>query len=102
MKQVKRYIWPFGPQRLVIRSFTAARGKTAVLLPASFVAATGMGMIALGIIFFMQGQHELKANTLGLFSALYNLSYVTGCFLLRPLSRRMLPRLSPVIVPSPK
>ena len=92
-----KYIWPFGPQRIVLNSFRAAIGKSAVLLPSSFVAATGMGILTLGLVFYLRDLFGAEANTIGLFSSLYNISYISGCFVLRPLSRKLLPRFSLIL-----
>jgi MFS family permease len=85
-------LWSFGPQRTVLRSFSAAIGKTAVLLPVSFIASTGMGIFNLGIIYFMREVNGAQAHTVGWLAAVYNICYICGCFLLRPLGRRILPR----------
>ena len=100
IKSKNPIFWPFGSQRVVLRAFRAAIGKTAVLLPASFLAATGLGVNALGLIFFMQGHHNVQAAGLGFFTALYSLSYITGCFVLRPLTKKMLPRFSMLLASS--
>ena len=84
-----RYI---SQERLFIRSFFSGIGKTAVLPPSGFLVETGLGMLALGLIFFMQDVHRVTPGVIGSLSATWLICYVCGCLLMRPVLARFRPR----------
>ncbi len=84
-------------RRQLIKSFYAGIGKTAVIFPAAFLAAVGMGLMALGIIFYLVDIFQASASQIGLLAALWSLCYVIGCLLIRPLFDRLRPRHTMII-----
>jgi len=76
----------------LIKSFNTGVGKSAVIFPAAFFVATGTGMVALGIIFYLRKTFGASASEIGLLSALWYFFYVIGCLFVRPLFNRVLPR----------
>ena len=79
-------------RRQMLRMFASRIGKTAVIYPAAFLMASGLGMVLLGIIFFGNEMLGATPSQIGCLGATYLLSYVIGCLFLRPLSSRLLPR----------
>jgi len=79
-------------QRKIIRSFYTGIGKTAVLFPSAFFTAVGMGVVSLGIIFYIREIFFATASQVGYFTALWSLCYIIGCIIIQPLFNRVLPR----------
>jgi predicted MFS family arabinose efflux permease len=69
-----------------------ALGKSALILPAAFLSATALGVIALGMVYYARDAYGASAAQVGLLVALPHLAYVIGCFAMRPPLGRMLPR----------
>ncbi len=76
----------------LVKSFYTGIGKTTVIYPATFLVAVGMGVVNLGVIFYIRETYAVTAGQVGYFTALWSLSYITGCLLIRPLFDRVLPR----------
>ena len=89
-----RYI---SQRRQLIKSFYAGIGKTAVIFPSAFLVAVGMGLINLGIVFYMQDVFNASAGKIGLLAALWSLCFISGCMLIRPLFDHILPRYTMII-----
>jgi predicted MFS family arabinose efflux permease len=71
--------------------------KRGVIIPATFLFSIAGGTAGLALIFYLNDVYHATAETIGLFSALNLMSYSAGCFLLRPLGRKLLPRHSMVL-----
>ncbi len=84
--------WSFGRNRTIMRAFSSRIGKTAILLPATFLVAMGLGVVNLGIIFYMRQMYQATPATIGFFTSAYSISYFVGCLVTRPLGRKILPR----------
>lgn len=76
----------------LIKSFYSGIGKTAVIYPSAFMVATGIGIIALGIIFYLKSVFGVAPSEIGILSALWSALYVLGCLFLRPVFNKVLPR----------
>ena len=75
-----------------IRSSINGIGKSAVIFPAAFLAALGVGAITLGMIFYARDVFHASPGQVGTISALWSASYIAGCLLLRPHFDRALPK----------
>jgi DHA1 family multidrug resistance protein-like MFS transporter/DHA1 family quinolone resistance protein-like MFS transporter len=75
-----------------IRSFYSGLGKTFIILPSSFMVATGISVIKLGIIFYIMEVFNATPSQIGFFTALWSFSYIIGCIFVRPLFKNILPR----------
>lgn len=84
-----RYI---SQRRQLIKSFYAGIGKTAVIFPSAFLTAVGLGLVALGIVFYMRDIFQASASQIGWLAALWSLGYIFGCLFMRPFFDRFLPR----------
>ena len=84
-------------RRQLIKSFYAGIGKTAVIFPSAFLVAVGMGLISLGMVFYMRDVFNASAGVIGLLAAFWSLSYILGCIFIRPLFDRILPRYAMII-----
>ncbi len=87
----------FGRQRTLFRSFTSSIGKSHLLLPITFLVAIGIGTVILGLIYYVHELYNASPGTIGLFTSTYFVSYFIGCFVTRPLGRRLLPRYSIIL-----
>ncbi|HHE65155.1 MAG TPA: hypothetical protein ENL09_03930, partial [Bacteroidetes bacterium] len=76
----------------LVKSFYSGIGKTGVIYPIAFMVATGMGIIALGIIFYLKSVYGVTPSEIGILSALWSALYVLGCLFLRPIFNKVLPR----------
>jgi MFS family permease len=76
----------------VIRSSFNGLGKSAVIFPAAFLSALGVGAITLGMIFYARDVFHASPVQVGTISALWSASYIAGCLLLRPHFDRALPK----------
>ena len=83
-------------QRQLIKSFYSGIGKTAVIFPSAFFVATGGGLIALGMVFYLREVLGASPSQVGWLAALWSLCYISGCTFIRPLFDRVLPRYSMV------
>ena len=60
-----------------------------VLLPAAFIANTGIGILNFSLVFYMRDVFNSTAAGIGLFSSIWAFSYFIGCFTLHKLSRKI-------------
>jgi len=79
-------------QQKYIRALSAGIGKTAVILPAAFITETGLGMLTLGMIFFMREVFQLSPGMVGWIAATWQGCYVVGCLTMRPAFETLRPR----------
>lgn len=92
----KRRFEPFNIIRYqaLLKALLGGIGKTAMVLPASFLVAVGLGMTSLGMVFYLRDSFHTSAAVIGSLYATWNICYFSGCIFLRPLSRLLLPRYS--------
>lgn len=76
----------------LVKSFYTGIGKKTIIFPATFLVATGTGVVNLGIIFYIKHTFAVAASQVGYFTALWSACYIIGCLFLRPLFDRVLPR----------
>lgn len=69
-------------------------GKTAIVLPASFLMNASNGLVNFGIIYYLRDTYGAEPSIIGWFNAFYSLAYFAGCLGLKPLLVRLLPRYS--------
>ncbi len=74
--------------------------RAAVLLPASFAANTGIGILNFSLVFYMRDQFSSSAAEIGWFSSVWAFSYFIGCIVLHRFSRRIGPRWSMTLAAS--
>ncbi len=79
-------------RRQLIKSFYAGIGKTAVIFPSAFLTSLGIGIIFLGIVFYMMDVFNATPSQIGGLASLWALCYISGCIFIRPLFDRFLPR----------
>lgn len=80
-------------QRLqIIKSYYTGIGRTAVIYPAAFLVALAVGALSLGAIFYVREIFGATPGQVGVLSALWSLSYIAGCLLVRPRFDQVLPR----------
>ena len=84
---------PLHPARLFLSRF----GRMHIILPVSFLNASAYTIVSLGLIFYLRDGLHASAGTVGLASALFNTLYFIGCFALRPIGLRILPRYSLIL-----
>ncbi|MBN2553820.1 MAG: MFS transporter, partial [Spirochaetales bacterium] len=89
-----RYI---SQQQQFLRALSAGIGKTAVILPAAVLTETGLGMLTLGMVFYMREVFLLPPGTVGWIAATWQSCYVLGCLTMRPIFERLLPRFSMIL-----
>ncbi len=68
-----------------------------VILPVSVLNSAAYTIIGLGLVFYMRDRLAAGAAAIGLASATFNALYFVGCFALRPVGLRMMPRYSLVV-----
>lgn len=71
--------------------------KTFLILPISFLFYTALIITTFSMIFYARDLFRASAITIGWLTALPHLCYFSGCFLLRPLYRLLLPRHSLIL-----
>ncbi|MBT3380955.1 MAG: MFS transporter, partial [Lentisphaerae bacterium] len=81
-------------QTNLLRALRSRFGKTAVIYPAALLVAMGMGCNMLGLVFYARERYGASPSQIGYLAGCWSISYMVGCLLLRPLSRRLLPRFS--------
>lgn len=84
-------------QQQFLRALSAGIGKTAVILPAAFVSETGLGMLTLGMIFYMREVFALAPGLVGWIAAAWQACYVAGCLTMRPAFESLRPRYSMIM-----
>lgn len=75
-----------------VRNFISGMGKRWVIYPAAFLTACGMGLLALGMLFYLREIFHASRTEIGLFASLWSLSYTIGCLSLGRLYMRIKPR----------
>jgi MFS family permease len=78
-------------------SLLSGVGKTAVMLPATFLMSTANGLIAFGIVYYLRDAYSAKASVIGWFTAFYAIAYFLGCIAFKPLLFYVLPRYSMMV-----
>lgn len=63
--------------------------RASLLLPASFIANTGIGILNFSLVFYMRDIFNSTAAEIGWFSSVWAFSYFIGCFLFHNFSRRI-------------
>ena len=91
------YAWPFGRGRPILRSLQSGLGKSAIVYPVSAIHAIALGTISLGMVFYLRDFFDAEPAVVGLVSSIWSLAYFVGCFVFRPLTRLLLPRVSLLI-----
>ncbi len=86
-----RYI---SQQQQFLRALSAGIGKTAVILPAAFLTETGLGMLTLGMVFYMREVFFLSPGLVGWIAATWQGCYVLGCLTMRPAFESLRPQYS--------
>ncbi|UCF98058.1 MAG: MFS transporter [Spirochaetaceae bacterium] len=86
-----RYI---SQQQQFLRALSSGIGKTAVILPAAFLTEMGLGLITLGMIFYMREVFLVPPALVGWIAATWQSCYVLGCLTMRPAFESLLPRYS--------
>jgi predicted MFS family arabinose efflux permease len=81
-------------QQQLLRALSAGIGKTAVILPAAFVTELALGMLTLGMVFYMREVFFLSPALVGWIAATWQGCYVLGCLTMRPVFETLLPRYS--------
>ena len=66
--------------------------KTAVIFPATFLAATAIQQVSLGLVFFARDLHHASAVRIGWISGTWTLCYVAGCLAIQPRFTAIPPR----------
>ncbi|TVQ25160.1 MAG: MFS transporter [Spirochaetaceae bacterium] len=79
------------------RAFLSRFGRMHVILPVSVLNSAAYTIIGLGLVFYMRDRLAAGAAAIGLASATFNALYFVGCFVLRPVGLRMMPRYSLVV-----
>ncbi len=77
---------------LAISALRRGLGKTTVIFPAAFMVSTGMGVLALGLVFYLRDVHHATKSQIGLLGATWAACYVIGCLLIRPRFDHVKPR----------
>jgi len=67
-------------------------GKTTIIYPIAFLAAVASATYALGMVFYLQERFAATGKIVGIFSAVWLLSYLIFCLILRPIYNKILPR----------
>jgi predicted MFS family arabinose efflux permease len=81
-------------QQQFLRALSAGIGKTAVILPAAFLTEVGLGLLTLGMVFYLREVFLLLPGRIGWIAATWQGCYVLGCLTMRPAFERLLPRYS--------
>jgi MFS family permease len=75
-------------------SLLSGIGKTAVMLPATFLMSTANGLISFGIVYYLRDTYAAEPSVIGWFTAFYAMAYFLGCIVFKPLLFYILPRYS--------
>jgi MFS family permease len=81
-------------QQQFLRALSTGIGKTAVILPAAFLTEVGLGLLTLGMVFYLREVFLLLPGSVGWIAATWQGCYVLGCLTMRPAFERLLPRFS--------
>ncbi len=63
--------------------------RAIILLPASLIANTGIGILNFSLVFYMRDIYNSTAAEIGWFSSFWAFSYFIGCFVFHNFSRRI-------------
>ncbi len=77
----------------LIKAYISGIGKAAVIMPAAFLASLALSTLAIGAVFYLRDTFDASGKQVGIFFAALWLSYASGCFLLRPLTDGISPRI---------
>jgi predicted MFS family arabinose efflux permease len=77
-----------------MKSLRADIRKTAVIYPAAFMMSFAQSSQALGVVFFMKQHFGVSGLDVGNYFAVQWTAYLLGCQFLRPLTERLLPRVT--------
>jgi len=80
-----------------VRRFLAKFEKPHIILPISFLNSTAFTIVGFGFVYYLRDGYHACAGSIGLAAALYSGLYFAGCFALRPLTTRLLPRYSAIL-----
>ncbi|OGV50957.1 MAG: hypothetical protein A2017_13935 [Lentisphaerae bacterium GWF2_44_16] len=75
-----------------VRDFISGLGKKWVIYPAAFFTAGSMGLLALGMVFYLREIFHASRTEIGLFASLWSLTYTIGCLSLGKLYMKISPR----------
>lgn len=78
-------------QVMLARAAGGADGRGRVVFPATVLVAMGIGVLSLGIVFCAAEVHRASPAQIGFLAATWSFHYILGCFLVRPLGRRLRP-----------
>lgn len=67
-------------------------GKATIIYPIAFLVAVASTIYALGMVFYLQERFAATGKTVGIFSAVWLLSYLICCLILQPIYNKILPR----------
>jgi predicted MFS family arabinose efflux permease len=81
-------------QQQFLRALSAGIGKTGVILPAAVLTEVGLGLLTLGMVFYLREVFLLLPGRVGWIAATWQGCYVVGCLTMRPAFERLLPRYS--------
>ncbi len=79
------------------RAFLSRFGRMHVIVPVSVLNSSAYTIVALGLVFYMRDRLGAGASAIGMASATFNGLYFIGCFALRPVGLRVVPRYSLVV-----
>lgn len=79
-------------RRQIIKSLRSGIGKSGIILPCAFLAAMALGVMLLGMVYYLRETLQATKSQIGNFGALWFLSYIVGCLLVRPLFDSVRPR----------
>jgi len=88
---------PFGKNRPVLLYIKNNRGKGSILYPSAFMVSLAIGIQAFTMIFFMKDVYNASPFVVSLLPSTLALCYLSGCFLLRPIGKKIIPRRSMMI-----
>ena len=94
MPRRSSFRWPFGPGRPILMGLQSSLGKSAIIYPVSTIHAIALGTISLGMVFYLRDYFDAEPAVVGIVSSIWSLAYFIGCFVFRPLTRLLLPRVS--------
>jgi len=76
----------------IIKSFYTGIGKTFVIYPSAFFMAVALGILNLGMVFYLYDVFHATSSQIGNLYALWSAFYIIGCLFLRVLLDSILPR----------
>ena len=73
----------------IIKAYLSGIGKSAVIMPAAFLAALAFSTLGMGAVFYLRDTFDASGIDVGALFAAWWLSYSLGCFFLRPLADKI-------------